>query len=1636
VERDATPTALTGSEGSPGALLAGRYAFEAELSPGGSGRVMRVRDIALGEVCVAKAVDPANAARLAAELDALREVRHPGVVQPRELLRLTQALGPPFVLPAGTAVLVSSWVPGQTLAAHGPCASWQDLAALGAALAGALSELHRANVVHGDVSPNNVMMTPEGPVWIDLGHAGAPRLTGPGASGTLGFMAPEAFAGARTPGTDLFALAATLLSVAPSGPRDAASELTLAEAHERALGVRHTLAERLLGAPVPLAELLGAMLAPDAAARLDDADEVARRLRWVSTPAAAEVDADARASGRAGKRSPERLASALRHAPFVGHGEALERVVNAVRARSAAGLPATLVEVAGPPGSGRERFAHELAQRLQRLAFDAGWVVPTVTRSQALPPPPAHPAILLGHHGLDSARALRFLDATEVQRAPCVVVMSGSPSSEDAATDHDHVGDPRHVRATLRPVDAPTVRALLARVFGEDPSDAEVDAALQLSGGLVGTLCAVLATHALDGSLTRPRDLPRLSSRSRASHGALPKLPTATLELLERAALCRDGLPLDGDAPEGLSAALTLGLLSTSSAGLLVPRADVREALLAGLTRARRVSIANALLGNVDDALVHAHLALEADDPRRAEEELTTALRRAPAHSPSGATPERVFELAARLPAPSPATRCATAEWLRRAGEPTLALSLLGGARDSAAALLRAEILRQRGDVTGAQQALATVANVELDAGMNEVFLRTAGRLALELERRAGGTARVVSTRGTGQLNVAEQVSVAELLGAFRAAQPETFDESPAYHEVRATSAWQAGDAERCDTDAETASALYLRRGLPGEAARASALRALVAQRRGDAAAAYAHGRRAFELAEGAGERLAAAVYGLNLGLACFEQGRLGEALTRVRSGAEQIAELGNDALLAHATLNLAHIHQAFGDDTAAAELLPLAERSALRAGQSNVATHADLTWAGIELRRGKRQASLARLDSALERISACGEEARPLLLARAALGLAEAGLVARAHEVLSAHELAEASQQADTTRVVQLARGTLALTGTSGERREAADALATRPQDGHGWERTLDAALLQGELLDRLGDGPASVSALRRARSMLDLALDSLPNALRPLLLSTSRYHAALRVAPLDDGATPSGGRAGDVFRELPTWMQRFIQAGPPTRLMQRIADAAQALTRAERGFLVEREPTGSWLTLASTEEAPGPALAFSRSVASRALATGRVVSALDAVEDAQLATSGSVLGIGTRSVLAAPLRCPGRELVLYVDDRLRPAAFDPLSEDVFAACAQLAGLALRASLDAAELHANQQALATAEAALRAHVDTQREEITSLRRAVASADRGGIIAGPGPMRQALELAERAAASAVPVLLLGESGTGKELVARHLHEHSERRGQRFISENCAAIPDTLLESALFGHERGAFTGADRARQGLFHAADGGTLFLDEIGEMSAAMQSKLLRVLQNGEVRAVGGSRVSHVNVRLVTATHRDLRAMVAAGTFREDLYYRVTVVTLELPPLRERRSDIPLLVRHFVSKHQPGQARRITPEAMQRLVTAPWPGNVRQLENEVQRLLVMAGDPVDVRDVAAMVAVTAAPGADADAPLAGSLALRDHVDALERRLITEAMARTDSNQTRAALTLGISRYGLQKMMKRLGLRG
>jgi transcriptional regulator with GAF, ATPase, and Fis domain len=244
---------------------------------------------------------------------------------------------------------------------------------------------------------------------------------------------------------------------------------------------------------------------------------------------------------------------------------------------------------------------------------------------------------------------------------------------------------------------------------------------------------------------------------------------------------------------------------------------------------------------------------------------------------------------------------------------------------------------------------------------------------------------------------------------------------------------------------------------------------------------------------------------------------------------------------------------------------------------------------------------------------------------------------------------------------------------------------------------------------------------------------------------------------------------------------------------------------------------------------------------------------------------------------------------------------------------------------------------------------------------------RFGIVGASPPMLALFDLIERAAPSDVPVLIVGETGTGKELVARALHERSRRRKGPFLAENCAAISPSLLESELFGHKRGSFTGAIADRKGHFVAASGGTLLLDEIGDMPLEMQVKLLRVLEEGEVRPVGASRVEEVDVRVLAATNRDLAKLVAERRFREDLYYRLNVVRIELPPLRERPSDVEPLVRAFVAREarRTGRAPAVVePEALRRLAAAPWPGNVRQLENEVRRALALSPERIRASDL------------------------------------------------------------------------
>jgi two-component system response regulator HydG len=324
------------------------------------------------------------------------------------------------------------------------------------------------------------------------------------------------------------------------------------------------------------------------------------------------------------------------------------------------------------------------------------------------------------------------------------------------------------------------------------------------------------------------------------------------------------------------------------------------------------------------------------------------------------------------------------------------------------------------------------------------------------------------------------------------------------------------------------------------------------------------------------------------------------------------------------------------------------------------------------------------------------------------------------------------------------------------------------------------------------------------------------------------------------------------------------------------------------------------------------------------------------------------------------------------------------------------------------------------------------RRENENLRRQVR--DRfgpGGIVARSAEMERVLELVARVAPTDATMLIAGESGTGKEIIAKAIHHASARSQGPFVAVNCGALPEALLESELFGHVRGAFTGATAAKRGLVEEAHGGTLLLDEIGEMPPALQVKLLRVLQSGEVRPVGATQASTVDVRVLAATNRDLDQMVRQGAFREDLFYRLNVIALRVPPLRERREDIAPLAEHFLERFARRQGRGLTlaGPALERLLRHAWPGNVRELENAMERTAILArGAVVEPDDLPPAIAQDAAAALPADAPAAETLA------EAERAHILQVLARHGGSQSRAADALGIGRTTLWRKLKDYGL--
>jgi transcriptional regulator with GAF, ATPase, and Fis domain len=492
---------------------------------------------------------------------------------------------------------------------------------------------------------------------------------------------------------------------------------------------------------------------------------------------------------------------------------------------------------------------------------------------------------------------------------------------------------------------------------------------------------------------------------------------------------------------------------------------------------------------------------------------------------------------------------------------------------------------------------------------------------------------------------------------------------------------------------------------------------------------------------------------------------------------------------------------------------------------------------------------------------------------------------------------------------------------------------------------------------------------------------------------------------------AAPPPQPAGQRLVALDTlvrFSERLLAATDLNRLLDELLDALVEVTQADKGFLILIEAGEMSVRAARNvgrETIEGAVSRVSDSIVRRVVETGRPLVVADALHDAEWNGSSSVVNLKLCSVMCAPLKQKGEVFgVIYLGNDDVVSLFDERALEPLTVFAAQASLLVQNAL---------------------LLDSLRRENVALREAVTTRRYGDLVGSGASMREVFRRIEKVAATDISVLITGETGTGKEVVARELHRRSTRANGPFVAVNCGAIPESLLESELFGHARGAFTGAVGARVGRFQAAAGGTLFLDEVAEMAPALQVKLLRALQERVILRVGESRPESVDIRVVAATNKVLEEEIKRGAFREDLYYRLNVVSIELPPLRERGDDVVALARYFLQQYAKefgSRVRGFMPAALVATRRHPWPGNVRELENRVKKAVVLAEKAlISAEDL----------GLDADAlePIAPLIqATRE----FQKRYVNEVLERNQGNRTKSAKDLGVDPRTIFRHLERM----
>ncbi|MDJ0523310.1 MAG: sigma 54-interacting transcriptional regulator [Planctomycetota bacterium] len=634
----------------------------------------------------------------------------------------------------------------------------------------------------------------------------------------------------------------------------------------------------------------------------------------------------------------------------------------------------------------------------------------------------------------------------------------------------------------------------------------------------------------------------------------------------------------------------------------------------------------------------------------------------------------------------------------------------------------------------------------------------------------------------------------------------------------------------------------------------------------------------------------------------------------------------------------------------------------------------------------------------------------------------------------------------------------------------------------GSGW-KVVDLGSRNGTFVNdvlvkqrKLGDGDRVRLGRAQFRFMLRGEEADPVTQLRELLTDAFRRRGEPGLRELADEFAQTASRheapgilvGNDELRALHNLqevMSAMVVTGRPGDTFEMIVDTLIELTGAERGFFILKKKKGRGKgkrgvrrVMAARnfdkEEIRDALAKVSKTIEREVMDKGTPIIVNDAPYDERYGGSDSIVDMRLRSVLAAPVRGDqGAVGTIYLDNRFERGVFQERQLPFIAMFADFAAVALQNAMLHASNEKRLEELTTAKSEVEELnrilservaqtsaelMEVKEHVLRDLDQAPLKYSYTNIIGKSRRMRDVFHLLDKVTDSDVPVLIHGESGTGKELVARAIHFNGPRKSAPFISENCAAIPETLLESELFGYQKGSFTGATADKKGLFEAANGGTLFLDEIGDMPMDMQKKLLRVLQESEVRRVGGSRTIPIDVRIVAASNQDLRKLCEEGRFREDLYYRLNVITVELPPLRDRREDIPLLVEHFITELTPdADQKTVSEDAMKTLERHHWPGNVRELRNEIQRAAALSD-----RVIVPLVLSEAVRGREDDAPAAvadlGEKPLREMVkevtEGLERQVIQEALNRCRGRKAQAARMLGVSRPTLDSKIDNYGL--